>query len=103
MMDTSIPDDLLEIKARFDAWRKNRKHLREPVPDDLRQAVVEMSRRYPSSLVRRVLKLDPSRFKKSVTNPAVRTRSRQKPQPPFFELLADATSPDPASAPRSVS
>ena len=28
-----IPDDLLELQARLDRWRANRKHNREPIPD----------------------------------------------------------------------
>jgi hypothetical protein len=29
----SIPDDLLELQARFVQWRANRKYNREPIPD----------------------------------------------------------------------
>ena len=29
----SIPDDLLELQARFDQWQANRKYDREPIPD----------------------------------------------------------------------
>jgi hypothetical protein len=43
MMD-SIPNELLELKARFDQWRANRKYLREPIPDELRNAAMEISR-----------------------------------------------------------
>jgi len=52
-----IPDDLLELQARFDQWRANRKYKREPIPDQLRDAALEMSRRYPPSLLRQVLKI----------------------------------------------
>ena len=52
-----IPDDLLELQARFDQWRANRKYNREPIPDQLRDAALEMSRRYPPSLLRPVLKI----------------------------------------------
>ena len=52
-----IPDDLLELQARFDQWRASRKYNREPVPDQLRDAALEMSRRYPPSLLRQVLKI----------------------------------------------
>ena len=55
----SIPDDLLELQARFDQWRANRKYKREPVPDQLRDAALEMSRQYPSSLLRRILRINP--------------------------------------------
>ena len=58
----SIPNELLEIKARFDQWRANRKYLREPIPDELRNAALEISRYYPPSLLRQVLKVDPWRL-----------------------------------------
>jgi hypothetical protein len=52
-----IPDDLLELQARFEQWRANRKYQREPIPDQLRDAALEMKRRYPPSLLQRVLKI----------------------------------------------
>jgi hypothetical protein len=63
-MNTTIPAELLTLKKRFDDWRANRKYVRESIPDELRNAVLEMSRRHPSSLIHRVLKVDPSRLKK---------------------------------------
>jgi len=64
-MTSTIPADLLELKARFETWRTNRKYVREPIPDELWNAAAELSRRYPPSLVGRVLKLDPSVFFRS--------------------------------------
>ena len=58
-MESTIPAELLELKSQFDQWRKTRSYSREPVPNDLRQAAVEIGRRYPRALVRRVLKIDP--------------------------------------------
>ena len=63
-MNSTIPADLLELKARFETWRTNRKYAREPIPDELWTAAADLSRRYPPSLVGRVLKLDPSKLKK---------------------------------------
>jgi len=42
-MSTTIPTDLLELKARFDQWRETRQHNREPIPDELRDAVSSTS------------------------------------------------------------
>jgi hypothetical protein len=61
---STIPAGLLELKARFETWRTNRKYVREPIPDELWKAAAELSRCYPPSLVGRVLKLDPSKLKK---------------------------------------
>ena len=31
-MNSTIPADLLELRARFETWRANRKYVREPIP-----------------------------------------------------------------------
>ena len=31
-MNSIIPADLLELKARFETWRTNRTYVREPIP-----------------------------------------------------------------------
>ena len=48
-MNSSIPADLLGLKARFETWRANRKYVREPIPDELWNAAADLSRRYPLS------------------------------------------------------
>jgi hypothetical protein len=80
-----IPDNLLELQARFDQWRASRKYNREPVPDQLRDAALEMKRRYPPSLLQRVLKIQLCRLMpKAKTN--ARRSKRQQPQTAFFKL-----------------
>ena len=88
----SIPDDLLELQARFDQWRANRKHKREPIPDQLRDAALEMSRRYPSSLLRQVLKIQLCRLMPKAKNNARRSKPQQ--QTAFFKLPQPAASLD---------
>jgi hypothetical protein len=34
-METTIPNELLELKARLDQWRATRKHVRQPIPVEL--------------------------------------------------------------------
>jgi PIN domain-containing protein len=80
-----IPDDLLELQARFDQWRANRKYNREPVPDQLRDAALEMKRRYPPSLLQRVLKIQLCRLMPKAKTHARRSK-RQHPQTAFFKL-----------------
>jgi hypothetical protein len=60
----SIPTELLELQTRFETWRASRRYIRAPIPDELRCAALEMIRRYPPSLIHRILKVDPSRLKK---------------------------------------
>jgi hypothetical protein len=71
----SITDDLLELQARFDQWRANRKYNREPIPDHLRDAALEISRRYPSSLLRQVLKIQLCRLMPKAKTNARRSNS----------------------------
>ena len=95
-MDSTVPADLLKLKARLEAWRAARKYARQPIPDEFRQAASEMTRRYSPSLVRRVLKLDPWRLKKLDTkNPA---RARKASQAAFFTLPTEAAFQEPPSS-----
>jgi len=86
---STIPADLLQLKARFETWRTNRKYVREPIPDELWKAAAELSRCYPPSLVGRVLKLDPSKLKKLLIKRSARSSVRKKPQAAFFQLPTD--------------
>jgi len=83
-MVDSIPTELLELQARFETWRANRQYVREPVPDELRSAALEMLRSYPPSLVHRVLKFDPSRLKKKkpAKHPTPKAAAPKKKSPP---------------------
>ena len=85
-MNSTISADLLELKDRFETWRTNRKYVREPIPDELWNAAADLSRRYPPSLVGRVLKLDPSKLKKLLIKRPARPSTRKKPQAAFFQL-----------------
>jgi hypothetical protein len=94
-MNSSLPADLLELKAQFDHWRSIRPYIRQPIPEELRHAALEMSRRYSPALVGRVLKLDPQRLKKSVPKPARQKNSLKKPQTAFFKLPTEVILPKP--------
>src|SRR5262245_16968723 len=93
-MTSTIPADLLELNTRFETWRANRKYVREPIPDELWRAAADLSRRYPPSLVGRVLKLDPSRLKKFLLKRSPRTSVRKKPQATFFQLSTGVVLPE---------
>ena len=93
-MKLTIPADLLELNTRFETWRTNRKYARQPIPDELWNAAADLSRRYPPSLVGRVLKLDPSRLKKLLIKRSARTSVRKKPQAAFFQLPTEIALPD---------
>jgi hypothetical protein len=93
-MISTIPADLLELKTRFETWRMNRKYVREPIPDELWNAAADLSRRYPPSLVGRVLKIDPSRLKKLLIKRSAGTSTRKKPQATFFQLSTGIALPE---------
>ena|SRR5262245_40033225 len=93
-MTSTIPADLLELKARLETWRTNRKYVREPIPDELWNAAANLSRRYPPSLVGRVLKLDPSRLKKLLIKRSAGASTRKKPQAAFFQLSTGVALPE---------
>jgi hypothetical protein len=42
-MNSPLPADLLELKAQFDHWRSIRPYVRQPIPEDLRHAALEMT------------------------------------------------------------
>jgi len=81
----NIPDDLLDLQSRFVQWRANRKYKREPIPDELRDAALEMSHRYPPSLLRRVLKIQLCRLTPNAETLPRRSK-RQQAQTAFFKL-----------------
>ena len=93
-MTSTIPANLLELKTRFETWRTNRKYVREPIPDELWNAAAGLCRRYPPSLVGRVLKLDSSRLKKLLLQRSPRTSVRKKPQATFFQLPTGIALPE---------
>jgi len=127
----SIPTELLELQNRFETWRASRRYIRASIPDELRSAALEMSRRYPPSLIHRVLKVDPSRLKKKPLakrsahttavlkkkpaptrptrsgvpkkklKPAPHAEVANLPQPAFFKLPAVAALPVDSSSPHT--
>jgi hypothetical protein len=90
-METAIPADLHELKTRLDDWRSKRRYNREPLPADLRQAAIELSRKYPPATVRRFLKLDPWRLRGRKAKEAVRPKP---PKTTFFKLPAPIAVPE---------
>jgi len=93
-MNSTIPAELLELKARCETWRANREYVREPIPAELWNAAADLSQHHPPSLVGRVLKLDPSRLKKLLIKRSARTSVRKKPQAAFFQLPTEINLPE---------
>ena len=79
-MDSIAPQDLLDLKSRIDLWRSTRRFIRQPIPDDIRLAIVQAASRHSPRLVKKVLKLDPYRFKpaSSSTNKSAKSVSSKQ-------------------------
>jgi hypothetical protein len=61
-------------------------YLRELLPDDLRQAVIGASQKYPGMLLRRVLNIDPWRLNRSMAKKPAHAANRKKQQAAIFKL-----------------
>lgn len=98
-----IPNELLELQARFDSWRAERKHARQQLPEELRLATLEMAQRFPASLLRRVLNIDPARLKKqSPGKRSSRVTARNSSSPAFFKLPNPTPETDVARPPQTI-
>jgi hypothetical protein len=99
-METTIPTlpaDLAELKTRLDIWRANKKQHNEPLPAELRQAVLNLSHHYSTALVHRILRLNPSRLSQSSKTTSATKARRKKPQSAFFKLPPVTAMPAPQS------
>ena len=45
-MDSTFPQDLLDLKIRVDHWRTTRRFIREALPTELRDAITESLSRH---------------------------------------------------------
>lgn len=99
-MDRSLPNDVLELKAQFDAWRRARKSPRAKTPDDLLQAALAMKDRYPARLICRACRISSKTFARasaSTTSPKKRQSKASffklpfvsEPSSPSFQLNHD--------------
>ncbi len=82
-------ETLEELKAVFDDWRRRKRHLREPVPAELRRRVHRAIDVYGVGVVARATKLDQTRLKSergsvqpTKAGPVVPTFSRMELAPP---------------------
>lgn len=94
-MKSTIPAEVLALKSRIDQWRATRSHIRERMPDQLREAVIKLARQYPPALIRLALKVDPWRLSGSMTGKPA--SARNKPAAAFFQLPIELSAPAPGS------
>ena len=63
-MNTTIPQELRDLKAHFDLWRENRSSARTPIPEHLWLKAVALLGKYPLHKICSVCKLHPDRLKR---------------------------------------
>ena len=97
-MNSTTPQDLLDLKSRIDLWRSTRRFIRQPIPDDIRLAIVQAASRHSPRLVKKVLKLDPYRFKPASSSTKKPAKSVSSIQQIDFATLAPPTDPLPDHA-----
>jgi len=93
-MNSTIPAEVLALKSRLDQWRATRSHIRERVPDQLREAVLQLAQHHSPALLRRILKVDPWRMNGSTNSKSA--PARKKTTAAFFHLPLEVS----AQAPR---
>lgn len=88
-MNSSLPADLLKLKARFEAWRKTRSS-RIPIPVELRREAIALLNRYSASMICRVCRLHPRSLKQPLSSKPARQAAPATTSPAFFPLPAAA-------------
>lgn len=78
-MNTSLPSDLLKLKAQFESWRRTREK-KGPIPAHLRKAAIALLDEHAQTTICRVCRLHP--------------RTLQEPVEPKPGRKAPATTPD---------
>lgn len=98
-MNTTIPKELLDLKAHFDLWRQHRSSARTPIPEHLWRKAVALVGKYPLHSICSVCKLHPDRLKRRA---ALAEATTNVPQPKegssreaFFQLPPSAPNPTP--------
>lgn len=96
-MNSSLPADLLKLKARFETWRRNRQ-TRARIPEDLRQAAIALRDRYSASTLCRTLRLQPRTLKAPLAANSAASTSPAHPAAAFFPLPGVESLPPPLSS-----
>lgn len=97
-MNSSLPADLLKLKARFEAWRKTRSS-RIPIPDELRREAIALLDRYSASMICRVCRLHPRSLKEPLPSKPARQATPTATSHTFFPLPAATLSQATVSTP----
>ena len=89
MQQQNIPalqPTLEEVSAQLENWRKNKKSIREPIPQKLWQQAVELSKKHSVSIISNALRLSYTDLKERVYGPSISKRPINKKDPAFIEI-----------------
>jgi hypothetical protein len=86
------PAELVNLRARFESWRKNRKKV-EPVPETLLAAAASLARKHGLNQVATALRLEYYRLKKAVESSG-KPRLQKTPRQHFVEISHPVLVPD---------
>lgn len=76
----------LQVQSRFESWRSTRNR-KDPIPDELWKAAVELTKRHSVYKVARLLRLDYANLKKrGMNNPVATTAPEKTELTSFIEL-----------------
>ena len=90
-------DSLDELKSAFAAWRKRKKHAREPMPEELRTRARRATKKHGVTAVVRVTRVERARLFRTTparekANGATSTKPKDVPVPTFSRLELGAPS-----------
>lgn len=99
-MKSAIPSDLLNLKARFEAWRKTRAK-RSKTPDHLLKAAAALLDNYSASMVCRICGINLRTLRRHSSSNSSPRRSAT-PAPDFFPLSLTLPQPEVSFSPRQA-
>lgn len=101
-------DGLDELERAFAAWRRRKKHAREPIPEGLRARARRAVREHGATAVVRVTRVERSRLLRDARSQTKAPGGAASPMPcsatmsaPTFSRL-DLSAPPPSSRPRPI-
>jgi hypothetical protein len=82
----ALPSPLESVRYKFEEWRKSRKSLREPIPDNLWTTAADFCKQYSINQVSRALHLNYMALKKKVSGQSLVTDKKKASSPLLVEL-----------------
>jgi hypothetical protein len=82
---SSSEPTIQEVREKLELWRKNKKNVREPIPENLWQEAVELCKKHPAGIIAKKLSLSYTRLKDRLCGQAPKASDKDA-CPDFIEL-----------------